>query len=880
MSGGGGQTTVSQSGPPPQFVAAYQNVNNQAQQVAQTPLTQYSGSIVAPFSPDQNAGIAATENAQGIANPYINAAAQEINNSTTPVWSNAQQWSPGAISQYQSPYTQQVVNATQAQFNNQNQQQQQQVQGNAASQGALGGDRSAVAAGITAGQEQLAQAPVIANLENTGYQTAQNEFNTQQAAQIGANEANNWLSSQAGYGLSNLGNQALTSNLTGANALLGVGGLEQSQAQANLNVPYQQFLQQQAYPFQTTGWLANIAEGLGSASGGSSSTTSPGPSTGSQLLGAGVTGAGLLGQSGAFGSSGWLTGAGGLFGSGASAGASIATSDAASLLGAARGGGIPHRGFGGMLPAGSSVPTGFKPPNVDVNFVPGMGPGKGGLLSTSTGSTASTSGSGFNIGDLVGPSILAASVLSRGGIVPFPMHRARGGIVPANDDGWEPMRRRAAGGITAPPQLPGNSAVSTFQGNGGVDIPILNGSSGAPSQGAGSSSGGSYSPAGNAGIDAYLKAVQATSSTTPPAVYTPPVASTSPSTPAAATAPPAWVTADWGATGAGGGNMARGGTIQHRDDGGLVDGPAPMSADDDIPLPPPVPPPAPPMGGHRNGIVPLSDASNFPDGLNPNGPASPSGGIVPPSPHTPPPHDKSDIWNTLTNVGLGIMGGTSPHAGVNIGRGALEGLKLGNDQKFREAQQQANEAYRMGMLDVNNRKADTQADLAGARAAQLQAQASLAMARAAGQIGGHVTEGDILNGAVNNLIHSGDVNPETGKPWTQPEALMHIRGVDARVTQGNERNDIAWARLAQTADTAAGNQELRRQAMAQAKDAATARLIATAGNDDILAASRLAMTPSQFGDALAKVREGRNPSGPAAAPPAQSRPPLSQFDAQ
>ena len=361
MSGGGSgstNTVTSTSQPPAAYLNAYSNVNNQAQNVASTPYQQYQGNLVAPLSPDQQAGIQATENAQGAANPFINSAASEIGQSTTPIWSNAQQFSPDAVSQYELPYTQQVVNATQNEFQNQNSQQQQGIVGNAISAGAWGGDRSAVAQGIVAGQEQLAQAPVIAGLQNQGYSQALNEFNTQQQAQIGANEANNWLASQAGYGMANLGQEAQNTQLSGANALTSVGGLEQQQAQQSLNVPYEQYTAAQAYPFQTTGWLANIAEGLGGASGGSSSTTSPGASTASQIAGTGLAGVGALGQTGAFGTSsnnynGWLSN---LFGSGSSfngASGSPYSYGAAGYTGAgpfiARGGKVPERATGGGI---------------------------------------------------------------------------------------------------------------------------------------------------------------------------------------------------------------------------------------------------------------------------------------------------------------------------------------------------------------------------------------------------------------------------------------------------------------------------------------------------------------------------------------------------
>lgn len=73
------------------------------------------------------------------------------------------------IQQYMDPYTQQVIDATQAQFNNQNEQQRQQLIGNAISAGAFGGDRAGVAQAALAGQQNLAQAPVIADLYSKGY---------------------------------------------------------------------------------------------------------------------------------------------------------------------------------------------------------------------------------------------------------------------------------------------------------------------------------------------------------------------------------------------------------------------------------------------------------------------------------------------------------------------------------------------------------------------------------------------------------------------------------------------------------------------------------------------------------------------------------------
>lgn len=298
--GGGTNTTVQSNSPPPDVMAQYDKVIAQANQVASTPYTTggfNASNLVAGFNPTQQQAFNTVNGAQGAAQPYLNSAQTDINNSTSPIWSGVQQFSPDTVQQYMSPYTSDVVNATGAQLNNQDAQQQQQVIGNAVSAGAWGGDRSAIAQSELANQQSLANNQTIAGLENQGYTQGLNEFNTQQQAQIGANEANSWLNSQAGFAEGNLGNEALTTALTGATAQLNIGNQQQTLAQQQLNVPYEQFLAQQAYPYQQTGWLSGISTGIGGSSGGTGTTTSPAPNSFSQDVGT-AAGLGTLGYLG------------------------------------------------------------------------------------------------------------------------------------------------------------------------------------------------------------------------------------------------------------------------------------------------------------------------------------------------------------------------------------------------------------------------------------------------------------------------------------------------------------------------------------------------------------------------------------------------------
>lgn len=288
MGSKGSNTTTAQSTPNPQAMQAYSDVLSRAQGVANLPYTAYSGELVAPVNQQQNLGISGINTYANAAQPYIQAGAAGVAANTQPI-------SASQIQQYMSPYTQNVVNATQAQFANQNQQQQQQLLGNAIAQGALGGNRTAVAQAQLAGQQQLAQAPTIANLYNQGYG---------QAVQTALQEQGVGL--QGSQALANLGIAGQTAGLQGAGQQVQAGTLQQQTQQALDQALLQQFQQQQAFPYQQAQWLAGIDTGVGSQMGGTSTTTLPDPSLLGQVAGGLTSGVGLLGASGAFGSSGWL----------------------------------------------------------------------------------------------------------------------------------------------------------------------------------------------------------------------------------------------------------------------------------------------------------------------------------------------------------------------------------------------------------------------------------------------------------------------------------------------------------------------------------------------------------------------------------------------
>jgi hypothetical protein len=126
-----------------------------------------------------------------------------------------------------------------------------------------------------------------------------------QMASLAGGLANNDASRQlqAGNALSALGTARQNYNLTDANALAGIGAQQQQLGQNSLDTAYGDFQTQQGWDKNNLSWLSSILSGT--AQPKTTTTTMPGASTGSQILGGLTSGVGLLGATGAFGKDGW-----------------------------------------------------------------------------------------------------------------------------------------------------------------------------------------------------------------------------------------------------------------------------------------------------------------------------------------------------------------------------------------------------------------------------------------------------------------------------------------------------------------------------------------------------------------------------------------------
>jgi len=209
---------------------------------------------------------------------------------------------PTSYQQFMNPFTEDVIARTQQDIADKGAQQQLQAQAQAVGSGAFGGSRQAVLQGQIASDVMDQQARTGAQLRSAGFQQAQNL--AQQAAQQQLRQAQ--LTGQLGQTVAGLGVQTAGLGQLGqqmgvqdVNTLLGIGGLQQQQGQRGLDIARANILAEQALPFQQVGFMSDIFRGVPALQQTFSRTTTPPPSTGSQLLGlaqAGIGAYGLMNQ--------------------------------------------------------------------------------------------------------------------------------------------------------------------------------------------------------------------------------------------------------------------------------------------------------------------------------------------------------------------------------------------------------------------------------------------------------------------------------------------------------------------------------------------------------------------------------------------------------
>jgi len=147
------------------------------------------------------------------------------------------------------------------------------------------GAQSAGEMGMAGAQMQMQGAQAAGDLGLQGANLGLAGIQAGLGAQQQAAGLNQGLASLGGQYLG-LGQARQQMGLQDINTMLGIGGQQQQQTQAGLDVAYQNAYTQAMQPYQQLAYYSDIAQGT--PSGQSSATTMPGPSVGSQLLGIGM----------------------------------------------------------------------------------------------------------------------------------------------------------------------------------------------------------------------------------------------------------------------------------------------------------------------------------------------------------------------------------------------------------------------------------------------------------------------------------------------------------------------------------------------------------------------------------------------------------------
>lgn len=275
--------TGSQTTQLPEWYTQYTtDMLGRSQAVANLPYAQYGGPRIAAFTPTEKTGFEAATTAAGAYKPLLGGAETTLGRAAgvsplgaaQPFLAAAGTTFPGAVGQYMSPYTQNVVNQIAEQGVRQLQEKYLPAVGEEfikAGQFSTGPGSSRMGEFGARALRDVQEAVLSeqAKALEAGYKTAADIYGTDvgrmatlagTAGQLGIGESQALRDLATRYGETAETAQRL--GLTGAGAVAEVGAKERAMQQANLDLAYQDFLRQQGYPAEQVKFLSNVLSGV------------------------------------------------------------------------------------------------------------------------------------------------------------------------------------------------------------------------------------------------------------------------------------------------------------------------------------------------------------------------------------------------------------------------------------------------------------------------------------------------------------------------------------------------------------------------------------------------------------------------------------------
>ena len=266
--GGGTTTQASQSNQVNQIPQWMSDAGQQnyafAQKVANQPLQQYQGQMVADTSPQTqqswntaaNSGNVGGDQYNAGTSGYLGALAQNPMNVTAGQIANTN------LDPYMNPYTKDVINATLPLMQQQNALSQNQQANAANSSNAFGGSRQGIQQGVAQAQGAMNIGQMAAQLNQANFGQAQAAASTDIGRRLTADQGNQTAQQAkinsdilASQGLTNTGDSMNKANIANFNMQQSAGASQSMDAQNQINAQMAKFNQAYNYPQQQLGTL-------------------------------------------------------------------------------------------------------------------------------------------------------------------------------------------------------------------------------------------------------------------------------------------------------------------------------------------------------------------------------------------------------------------------------------------------------------------------------------------------------------------------------------------------------------------------------------------------------------------------------------------------
>ena len=250
---------------------------------------------VAPLTQAQETAVTKAQEGLGVYQPFLDAASTSVGAGLGAIGAGVQTLDPSQISTFMNPFSQQVTQQALAELDRQANIQSQRTAAEAVAAGAFGGSRFGVReAEESRNLAQVKSQRIFEDLSRNFLQAQQAQQRTaQQLGQLGVQTL------QVGQAQAGLGEAGQRLGGVDINRLLSVGGVQQQQAQNELEAARRTELARQQEPFRRVGFASDVLRGVPSSQ--VQFTQQPAPSLFQQVAGLGIAGLSTLGALGGTG---------------------------------------------------------------------------------------------------------------------------------------------------------------------------------------------------------------------------------------------------------------------------------------------------------------------------------------------------------------------------------------------------------------------------------------------------------------------------------------------------------------------------------------------------------------------------------------------------